>query len=269
MRWRTLLLPAAALLSWRAGRNYPDLLGPRHAGDLPAGGTARAAREALRIVSFNVEYALAIDSAIEVLTLEPALRDADIVLLQEMDDAGTRRIAAALGMCYVYYPAIFRTRAGRDFGNAVLSRWPVVDDAKLALPHPSRYAGTQRTATAATLAIGERRVRVYSAHLGTPLDIGGAARADQLRVLLRDAKRFEHVVIGGDMNSSTVGRLAEEHGYTWATREGPRTMRLGRWDHVFLRGFGIPATQGSGTVLDARNSSDHLPVWAVGLLPPT
>lgn len=41
----------------------------------------------------------------------------------------------ALGMSWVYYPAIFRHRSDKDFGNAVLSRWPIIADKKIVLPH--------------------------------------------------------------------------------------------------------------------------------------
>lgn len=269
-RWPLAVLSAIAAAVYRAGHNYHDPLGPRHAGgpEGDAHGRHLAASGPLRIVSFNIEYAIAVDGAIGLLTTHDGLKEADVVLLQEMDEPATRRIAEVLGMWFVYYPANFRSASGRDFGNAVLSRWPILEDAKVALPHRSWYADNQRTATAATLNIAGRHVRVYSTHLGTPMDIGSGARAEQLRALLEDADRFEHVIIGGDMNSGTVGRVAEEHGYAWPTREGPWTTLLGRWDHVFLKGFLPSNSDVSGTVASARGISDHLPVWTVAVLPP-
>ena len=83
---------------------------------------------------------------------------------------------------------------------------------------------------------------------------------------MADAERFPLVIIGGDMNSGTVGRVAEDAGYDWPTRKGPRTMALGRWDHVFVKGF-VPGKCTSGTVMDVRDSSDHRPVWATVVLP--
>src|SRR5688500_14225041 len=170
MRPRTVFLLFLCLSSaCRTGQNYPGAAEPRYAG---VGAAAdRPVPDTLRIVSFNVKYAERVDSAIVVLTTERALRDPDVLLLQEMDADGTRRIAQALGMSYVYYPAIFRHRSAKDFGNAVLSRWPIVADSKLVLPHVSRYARTQRTATAATVRVGDMDLRVYSTHLGTPADI--------------------------------------------------------------------------------------------------
>jgi endonuclease/exonuclease/phosphatase family metal-dependent hydrolase len=220
----------------------------------------------LRIVSFNIEFARRIDGAIALLASDPALQGADVILLQEMDAAGTQRVAHALGMWYVYYPALFHRRTRRDFGNAVLSRWPIVADAKLVLPHPSRYARTHRTATAATLRVGASRVRVYSTHLGTIADIGSGRRREQLRAILADAAGHPLVVIGGDLNDATIGLLAHEAGYAWPTRHGAPTTRFGRWDHIFLKGLESPDTAASGTVADARRVSDHRPVWAIGIL---
>jgi endonuclease/exonuclease/phosphatase family metal-dependent hydrolase len=191
---------------------------------------------------------------------------ADVILLQEMDAAATEKIAKALRRSYVYYPALFHRRMRRDFGNAILSRWPIVDDAKLVLPHPSRYAGTHRIATAATVRVGASLIRVYSTHLGTIADISDGARRDQLRFIFADAAKHELVVIGGDLNDGSVGVIAQQAGYSWPTRHGPRTHRLGRWDHIFLKGLESPDTSASGTILDSRGVSDHRPVWVAGIL---
>ncbi len=254
------------LAGCRTGRNYPGTEGPRYAG-VPADSIARrATADTLRIVSFNVEFSRRVDSAILVLSTHPELRGADVILVQEMDSGATKRIAEALGLWYVYYPAIFHVRADRQFGNAVLARWPIVDDAKLVLPHPSRYARTQRTATAATIRVGATEIRVYSTHLGTPLDISASARRNQLRAIIRDAERYDRVVIGGDLNSESVGEVARESGYTWPTELGPKTTSWGRWDHIFLKGLRSPDTLAAGTVIDARATSDHVPVWAKAVL---
>jgi endonuclease/exonuclease/phosphatase family metal-dependent hydrolase len=252
----------------QTGRNYPSLEGPRYAGG-PAhevAGSAPRNPAALRIVSFNVEYGIQVDSAIAVLTSEPALHGADLVLLQEMDEQATRRIADTLGMRYVYYPAVFRFNTHRNLGNAVLSRWPIVEDRKIILPHLARLVGSQRVATAATVRVNQSLVRVYSVHLGTMAGLSPEARRDQLRAVLADASSHNHVVIGGDMNDRGIGQIAYQAGYAWPTRRGPSTTPVGRLDHIFLKGLGTPDTGAAGTVLNVRRASDHLPVWALALL---
>jgi endonuclease/exonuclease/phosphatase family metal-dependent hydrolase len=250
----------------RTGYDYESATDPRYAGIHSASLDRCALPCTLRIVSFNSEYARNIDGAIALFASEPALRGADVILLQEMNAAATRKLATALGRSYVYYPAIFSRLAKRDVGNAVLSRWPIVDDAKLVLPHPSRYAHTHRTATRVTLRVGGSLVRVYSTHLGTIADIGAGRRRDQLRFIFDDAADQRYVAVGGDMNDAAVGLVSKEAGYTWPTRKGPQTHRLGRWDHVFLKGLRSPDTAASGTVANSRGVSDHHPVWAVGIL---
>jgi endonuclease/exonuclease/phosphatase family metal-dependent hydrolase len=220
----------------------------------------------MRIVSFNIAFAMHVDRAIDVLTADSTLRNADVVTLQEMDEAGTRKIAETLGMSYAYYPATFSLVTRRDFGNAVLSRWPIVEDSKILLPHVSRFRKTQRTATAATIRVGDTLVRVYSAHLGTLADVGPNARRNQLRAILADATPYPRVVIAGDMNNGGIGRVAREMGYEWPTESGPPTIRLWRYDHIFLKGLALPDTAAAGAVLDVRGASDHRPVWAVGVL---
>lgn len=193
--------------------------------------------------------------------------DPDLVGLQEIIHRDGRSqaedIAQGLG-----YEAAFGVAhdlgGGVQFGNAVLSRWPIAGDARLVLPHPSRYAGTHRIATAATVRICGLRVRAYATHLGTAADITQGQRRAQLAAIVRDAAAYDHVVIGGDLNSGDLGDVATRAGYGWPTREGPRTTRFGRWDHLFLKGL---ASTASGTVADNRHASDHLPVWAVASLP--
>jgi endonuclease/exonuclease/phosphatase family metal-dependent hydrolase len=270
-RLAALLLVLGAFAGCRTGRNYESPAGPRYAGgpgprpDAPRPDTPRDSAT-LRIVSFNLEFGQHVPGAIGMLTSEPALRGADVILLQEMDEPGTRQMAEALGLWYVYFPAIYHLRTRRQFGNAVLSRWPIVDDRKILLPHVARFSRTRRTATAATLRVGDALVRVYSAHLSTMTDVTPAARRDQLRTILSDAGGYPHVVLGGDMNDAAVGHVAREMGYAWPTQHGPDTSRLGRWDHIFLKGLVSPDGAAAGTVLDARGTSDHRPVWAVATL---
>jgi len=214
------------------------------------------------VVSFNVEFALQVDSAAKLLGGHPELRCADIFLVQEMDEPATHRLAETLGAAFVYYPAVFHHRYERDFGNAILSRWPIIEEEKLILPHVALATRTQRTATAATIQVGNDTIRAYSAHLGTMLEIGPGARRDQLLTILIDASRHDRVVLGGDMNSGGVGNVVAEAGFDWPTREGPATLGWGRrWDHIFAKGFTRPDSAYAGTLPDSGGASDHKPVW--------
>ena len=135
-------------------------------------------------------------------------------------------------------------------------------DRKLILPHPARLYHTVRTATATTIVVGEDSLRVYSAHLGTVANNTAEQRRAQLQTILNDAAGFGRVIVGGDLNDAHVAEVAAEQGYLWPTQAGPPTAVIGRLDHILVRGLSIPATGGSGTVLDTRGASDHRPVWA-------
>jgi endonuclease/exonuclease/phosphatase family metal-dependent hydrolase len=267
-RCLSLFVALAASAGCRTGRNYAIPEGPRYAGEGRGAPVPSRDTDTLRVVSFNIEFALHVDSALSLLKSDPAVRDADVLLLQEMNSDATLRISEGLGMWYVYYPAFFHFRTDRDVGNAVLSRWPIVEDNKIVLPHVSRFVRTQRTATAATIQVGKVRVRVYSTHLGTMGDLAPSARRDQLRAIIADAEPYQRVIIGGDMNDVRVGEVAQERGFAWPTEHGPETTRLGRLDHIFFKGMGRPRQGSAGTLLDVRGASDHLPVWAVALIEP-
>jgi endonuclease/exonuclease/phosphatase family metal-dependent hydrolase len=68
------------------------------------------------------------------------------------------------------------------------------------------------------------------------------------------------------MNDANVGKIAREMGYSWPTERGPPTSRLGRIDHIFLKGLSSPDSLAAGAVLDVGGISDHLPVWTVAIL---
>jgi endonuclease/exonuclease/phosphatase family metal-dependent hydrolase len=253
----TLLL---ALVGCRGGTNYHSPLGPRYGAPAPACPSGRVGGE-LRIVTYNVAFSRKVDEAIRVLRDVPDLAGADVVLLQEMTADATARIATALAMGYVHYPAIHHRRAKQDFGNAVLSRWPIERDEKLVLPHRSRYAGTQRAATIATIRVDTLTIRVYSTHLGTAADISARRRLQQLDTILRDAARFPVAVVGGDMNSADIGPTVRANGFLWPTHGLPKTARFGRWDHVLVRGGALAMPARAGTVEAGRSASDHDAVW--------
>jgi len=247
--------------------NYTDALRPRYAGaPAPAPGAAVPGDpDTLHVVTFNIQVARHVDRAIELFRSVPAMQHADIITLQEMDAPATERIAAALGMAYVYYPATVYRRTGRDFGNAILSRWPIVEDKKVVLPHLGRLAKTQRIATAATVLVGSVPVRVYSVHLGTMVDLGFRARRDQVGAILADAAAYSRVIVGGDMNNHAIGDQFRAGGYLWPTEHNPNTDHFWNWDHIFLRGLEPRDSLGAGVVRDNLGASDHRPVWTVAL----
>ena len=255
-----LLLVAASLPACKTAQNYKDPRGPVYAGS--HAGRREATGDSLLVVTFNIEYALRVDRALEALRSHRQLEHADLIALQEMDAPGTEALARGLGLNYVYYPAALHPGTKRDVGEAILTPWPIESAFKLPLPHQSRGLRQSRAAVGALVRVGGRLLRIYSLHLGSPLGASPGQRRDQIDVVLCDAKGSpEPVVIAGDFNSSKIGSRLEAAGYAWLTRGvGPTAHRFS-FDHVFVRGpdFG-PAE--AGVAREVKDASDHRPVWA-------
>ena len=260
-----LVVLLAALQGCASARvNYTSPAGPRYA----ASGPPRSDDpDTLRVVAFNVKFAEHVNAVIGLLRETGPLRDADVLLLQEMDEAGTRAIADSLGLAYVYYPATLHPVTKRDFGNAVLSRFPIEEDRKVVLPHLARFRHTLRAAVGATIRVGTRTLRVYSLHIATVIGNGPHARREQLAAVLADAEAYPTVLIGGDFNSETVPEIGLARGYTWPSRHLPHTESFWTLDHMLLRGLALANPSAIGLVREIHGASDHKPVWARVVLP--
>jgi endonuclease/exonuclease/phosphatase family metal-dependent hydrolase len=216
----------------------------------------------IKVVSFNIKLADRIGPAIEVLR-DSALRDADVISLQEMDDTGVERIARALKLNYIYYPGAIHPTRERYFGPAILTRWPITDTRKLILPHEGWGRRQRRDVTAATIAVRGSCLRVYAVHLETQLKATAKQREDQVDVVLADAATSScPVVVAGDFNSKGIGRYLERKGFAWPTENVGRTITVFSWDHIFARGLTLPDSAASGKVQEIHGASDHRPVWA-------
>jgi endonuclease/exonuclease/phosphatase family metal-dependent hydrolase len=260
-------LVGAALLSSGCARatNLLSADAPRFVGayaPLPTVGSASPAAP-LRIVTFNIKEAREIDRAIAVLRRD-SVRGADIVALQEMDEIGVDRIASALRLNYVYYPAVVHHHTGGYYGPAVLSRWPIERSWKLILPHGSWDRGQRRTATAAVVRANGIQVLVYAVHLETVVKLSDARRAEQALAVAEDARRWTGpVVIAGDFNDPGPAARLRREGYTWVTEWVGPTHTMFSLDHILTRGL-VPARPRSvGVVQRVGGASDHHPVWAV------
>jgi endonuclease/exonuclease/phosphatase family metal-dependent hydrolase len=259
--WAAPVLVALGLGACASAQNYDDPYEPRYETRFGRGGEPG---ETLRVVSFNVKFAVKVDEAIAVLRDTPALREPDILALQEMDAKGTERIARALEMNSVFFPAAIHPKTGRDFGNALLSPWPLEEPRKLRLPGASRFTGLRRTATVATVHTGDRPVRAYSVHLETPIHLSGRGRRAQVQAIVDDARSSPHpVVVAGDFNTRGLSEPLEDAGFHWLTRNLRDTSFWWELDHIYALGLGPPGPATAGVAADTHDASDHKPVWAL------
>ena len=246
------------------GRNWIEPTAPRYGGR-PASVSARRPPAQLRIVTFNLNHAHRLDSALAILREDPALRGADVIALQEVDEHAVARVAALGRYWWVYYPATVHPSTGRNFGPAILSRWPIVADGKVILPHRAWNRGTQRIATRATIDVGGHRILVYSAHIAPIFEVFPWGQEAQVNAILDDADESAlPVIVAGDLNDEGLGLVLEDRGFAWPTRDiGATHLGLLSLDHIFVRGLAPPPRAGAGKVSRGRSASDHLPVWAL------
>jgi endonuclease/exonuclease/phosphatase family metal-dependent hydrolase len=225
-------------------------------------------RETIRVVSYNIKHSAKIEEAINLLKNNEDLAGADILLLQEMVPSAVEKIAADLDYNYVFYPAVVHPLLHDNFGNAVLSKWPITYDENIIFPSVNEHS-RHRVAVAARLRINGQDVMVYSLHMGVFMK--PQQRSEQIRGIL-DAidKDIPYCIVAGDFNTvkendrDGIIKTFSEADFDHATATVDWTYN--HWyflnyksvfDHIFSRG---PKVLRSGKV-DDRTPSDHLPVW--------
>jgi endonuclease/exonuclease/phosphatase family metal-dependent hydrolase len=259
------ILPVVLLAAGCAkARNYTDPAGPIYAGKGGIPPAAAGVDSDIRVVTFNVKYARHVDRAVALLRMPGPLRDMDVLVMEEMDEPGTERVARALGLNHVYVPSAVHPAAHHDFGVAVLSPWPLADPRKIPLPHEHRFRKTRRAAVAVTVRLPWGPLRVYGLHLESPAGLGGGGRRDQARAVLADASTWSGpVVVAGDFNGRGGAEEMAKAGFFWATRRVKNTAMLFDLDHILARGLCPAGENAAAKADDATNASDHDPVWAV------
>lgn len=223
----------------------------------------------IKIVTWNIKFSQRIDEAITTLRDGEVLRDADILLLQEMDEVGVKTIAETLDYNFVYYPASVHTEHGRNFGNAILSKWPISNAEKLILPRQNRFNKQKRIAVRALVHIGGARVLTYSVHTET-FWLGPEGRSEQVEAVaetVRPTYPYDFVIIGGDFNTVTPASIKNieqrmaTHGLVRLTKGAGYTAKTGQirfvLDHIF--GSDVPVIDKG--VYRETTASDHYPLW--------
>lgn len=224
--------------------------------------------ETIKVLSYNIKYALKVDQAINIIRENEDLIDSDIILLQEMDLAGVKKIAQKLQYNYSYYPATIHPIHKKDFGNAVLSKWPILSDKKIILP--SFNSKRQRIAVGATILINNEKIEVFSVHMGIFVK---PDQRKQIVNLIVDSveKDIEYCIAGGDFNTFTKAdkkninstflnaeyQLATR-GIGWTNKHWYLLNKKTELDHIYVKGMRVRET---GKIID-RSASDHLPIWS-------
>jgi endonuclease/exonuclease/phosphatase family metal-dependent hydrolase len=203
--------------------------------------------------------------------------DVDVAMLQEVDGGVARSnrdhqvelLAERLGLRYhTWFPNV-DVRGGGHYGNAILSRYPIIESANLDL---SIRFKKRRSALHAVLRVRhddiDRTVHVYNMHLG----LARYERRRQLRMFL-DSHPFQNlhhdtpIVVGGDLNDvyGGLGELLAPAGFRGIERRPPTFPAWGplrALDAIFVRGAMDFVRLARCDSELARRASDHRPLVA-------
>lgn len=248
--------------------NYTDEAGPVYSGSYAE--EPATFDGSLKVVCWNLNFATRVDKAIDEFRKTPELRDADIILLQEMDEDGVEKVAQSLGYNYIYYPAAVHRRYNRKFGNAILSKWPLSDPQKIILS--DSYGGLKhnRITTRALVDLGEQQIAAYSVHLDMVWMLPGQNEIPLDVLVHRVGMEDVSTVVGGDFNSWSSGSiemLDERFGEIGLQRvsqgSGPTLETFGglqlTTDHIFASEIFKSQTG----IWPQPKVSDHSAVWAI------
>jgi len=241
----------------------------------------------LRVLSYNIHRAIGVDRRFRPERISQILEahQPDVVMLQEVDDGAPRsremnlgrELARALGYEHYAIGHNVTLRKGR-YGNATLSRWPILRERNIDLTIGLRKRrGCQHTLIAVETPAGKlRRFEVFNLHLG----LSARERERQVGVLMR-AREFATLpfdvpaLVGGDFNdwrsllrpffvdmlafrSATGGNGTRERAMTTF----PSFFPPGSLDRIYFRGPLRLIGARRCRLAVSRVASDHLPVIA-------
>ena len=168
--------------------------------------TAEQTDDTLTIVSYNIEHAENIQLAIDLIKQDKNLSTADVILLQEMDEEGMKKLSDALKMNYIYFPINSSRNLSKDFGNGILTKNCINEYEKIILPHGQAHNNRLRSFTSAAINYNGVVIQLVSAHLATVV-MPSRKRKDQVKALgkyLDDSQDSLTIsIVGGDFNAVT------------------------------------------------------------------
>ena len=228
----------------------------------------------LRIATYNIHRCRGMDRRVVPGRIIDVLREigADVIALQEVIGAGpagagqAEEIGAGLGMGWVMN--CVRTLRQHQFGNVVLSRYPIV--------HHSQYDLSWRTCEPrhcqrADLDIGGQLLHIYNVHLGTAV-LERRYQAGRLASFVHDRRVTGPKVILGDFNewmrglaTKTLSSLFESvdiAAHLKRRRTYPGLFPVVHLDHIYYEGKVEVLKVSLPRDRMALMASDHLPLVA-------
>lgn len=158
----------------------------------------------LKIVTFNIRHAKGTDGSVSLDRVAKTLAaiKADIICLQEADrfiprsflQDQPKSLAQTLGMEYAFAPTL-RFNPMALFGNALLSKFKIVEQGNVLLPGKGEKRGLQHCALAFP---GGEKFLVFNTHLG----LSQAERSEQVKAIVAQLEKYDcPLILAGDFNS--------------------------------------------------------------------
>jgi endonuclease/exonuclease/phosphatase family metal-dependent hydrolase len=235
-----------------------------HARTMPA----RHPHKRLTVATYNIHRCVGLDGRADPGRVLNVLRslDADLIALQEIEwqpwDALDLLTDFGRQLGYRAVAGSTLLRQDGHYGNAILTRLPVLDVRRIDLTVPGREA---RGALGVAVDGGDGEVRIIATHLG----LRPGERRHQMTQLLELLSRepIEPAILLGDLNEWFLwGRplrwLHAYFGHTPAPATWPARFPLLALDRILVK----PRTRLAGLTVHAsgaaRAASDHLPLRA-------
>lgn len=166
--------------------------------------TATTTDGTVRLVDYNVSYGVNRDGQVDPEGIARVIESQkpDVVALQEVTRgwliAGSTDLYEWLGHRLGMPYTVFAPAADRQFGNAVLSRFPIVEATTAHLPIGSE--SQRRSYLRVVVDLGPERLTVYDVHLSAWSD--AATRLAQVDTILATWRSQPRTIVAGDMNAS-------------------------------------------------------------------
>ena len=235
---------------------------------------SRDAKPTLRLLTYNIHHARGLDDVLDLRRISRVIRqaDPDFVALQEVDVKTTRsggidqasELAEQSGMLHIFGKAI--DYAGGDYGQAILSRFPLEDLGKSKLANlPGRE---QRIAVSIAATVpGWDRVGFVTTHLDHAHDELRLEQGKQLEKVSDASAKIS--ILAGDLNATPESQVLSEILRTWSIPSTSKAMHTipandpkKQLDYILYRS-GRRVSVIAYEVIDEPLASDHRPVLLV------
>jgi endonuclease/exonuclease/phosphatase family metal-dependent hydrolase len=226
----------------------------------------------LRVMTYNIHHGEGTDGRIDLERIAKVISDAkpDLVALQEVDKHCKRsgevdqtselaRLTQMHGRFGKQIPY-----EGGDYGQAVLSRFPITDLTVHWLPgEPERQ---RRIAAAGTVDLGTQKIVFASTHLHHNNITFREQQASALNDLFRDS--VHPVILVGDLNAYPESRVIEILGRSWSNATVktancltfPAIAPKHQIDYVLFQLQRSQLVCGNADVIAESLASDHCPL---------